>query len=434
MANFAATSKSSYAIFVVGFVVGVGVTSLARFSMSVACDVRVAAPAAVPCPPCAATAALAGTSVVGTAPVVSPVIAPAGDPPAPTTTEHTAATLSTALAPRPAAAATAAADWVDGLDAPPATAVPVARFDDDRPSTDAATASPSPAPPATKFVPPRRSVSGSRLEKSLAAMVAKYGQTFLTDKFTIHDYAPMYEKVLAPYMVHMDQPFKYLEIGLGCIPFYFNAAGLGYRFIKYYAPHVDYYGLDLMPCNFSHLGPEDAAYLHDGRVTRGSQVDPAALDAATRKAGGWFDVIVDDGSHVSQHIIRTFLHLFQYALRPGGVYCIEDLSASWIAMGGHPRSAQVSRTTSVNFIQNLIAQLQFPFHWRDKPLPRSFEPYVHPRATFPITKLGAMIRSIDCDREICCITKMDNAPEAKHKFSVPCDKDVCEIPPLFVKE
>jgi hypothetical protein len=37
-----------------------------------------------------------------------------------------------------------------------------------------------------------------------------------------------------------------------------------------------------------------------------------------------FDIIIDDGSHLSAHQIATFEHLYG-ALREGGVYVVEDV-------------------------------------------------------------------------------------------------------------
>ena len=47
-----------------------------------------------------------------------------------------------------------------------------------------------------------------------------------------------------------------------------------------------------------------------------------------------FDIIIDDGSHHSDDIIQAFRSLFD-KLRPGGVYSVEDLHASyWESLGG----------------------------------------------------------------------------------------------------
>ena len=38
-----------------------------------------------------------------------------------------------------------------------------------------------------------------------------------------------------------------------------------------------------------------------------------------------FDIILDDGSHATKHIIQSFVHGFSL-IRPGGVYMIEDIT------------------------------------------------------------------------------------------------------------
>ena len=386
MMSNAAARTSTQIVLAVGIVIGICIAMIGRLVFTSECEHCVPCPRAPECPPCARPAA---------APAV--VAAPARCP-------------KSTVAESPA-------DVVRHLT-----------------TIAAAAADPTPAEPEAKFVASRFPVRGSKIERSLDNLVAKTGDSSArSDKFRVHDYGPMYEKALAPYMLDKTTPFKFFEIGLGCFDWNNFNGGPGYRFIKHYAPHADYFGLDINPCNFSHLTSADVEYLAD-RFVRGSQVDPAALATATRKAGGYFDFIIDDGSHMSDHMIATFLNLFQNSLRPGGVYCIEDLSTAFINMGGHPRSAQASRRTSVNFMQDLMGQLQFPWHWLDGDvMHRALKPSIHPDATFPITKLAAMIRSIDCDREICCITKMDNAPDAKHRFAVPCHDDICEIPSRYVR-
>jgi predicted methyltransferase len=43
--------------------------------------------------------------------------------------------------------------------------------------------------------------------------------------------------------------------------------------------------------------------------------------------GQGFDVIVDDGGHNTAQQLSSFMMLFQHALKPGGLYVIEDLHA-----------------------------------------------------------------------------------------------------------
>ena len=37
-----------------------------------------------------------------------------------------------------------------------------------------------------------------------------------------------------------------------------------------------------------------------------------------------FDIVIDDGSHILEHIIKTFTHIFPH-VKKGGYYFIEDL-------------------------------------------------------------------------------------------------------------
>ncbi len=269
-------------------------------------------------------------------------------------------------------------------------------------------------------LPARRQPQGASIRKVAAAIAAKHGRLAVSDKFRdepgAHDYGYIYEKVLAPYVAATHERFKLLEIGLGCAGTA-GGAGAGYRFFTAYAPNVQYAGIDLVACDFAHLGPEAVAYLKD-HTYRGSQTDKAVLDRAHAEQGP-FDVIVDDGSHRSEHIMATFNHMFP-KLRPGGVYIIEDLFACFSSspyVGGYrDRRMQRERKTAIQFLTAMIMQLSFPFEQ-----PRSGALFVHPSVSFPITALARMIRSIECDREVCAITKMDGS--GLHPWPVPCAPD-----------
>ena len=64
-----------------------------------------------------------------------------------------------------------------------------------------------------------------------------------------------------------------------------------------------------------------------GLVYCGSQADPVFLeDVASQR--GEFDVVIDDGSHQSEHIIASFKNLAKH-VRDGGLYIIEDVHACY---------------------------------------------------------------------------------------------------------
>ena len=63
-------------------------------------------------------------------------------------------------------------------------------------------------------------------------------------------------------------------------------------------------------------------------VRIGSQADASFLETITRDFGP-FDIIIDDGSHHSSHMIASFNHLFASALNDDGIYLAEDLHANY---------------------------------------------------------------------------------------------------------
>jgi hypothetical protein len=144
-----------------------------------------------------------------------------------------------------------------------------------------------------------------------------------TDKWGPHFYTPIYHELLAPLR---DRPVKLLEIGVG---------GYGFRKIggASLAMWADYFqwgtiiGLDVAEKQLS-LGP---------RVTilQGSQGDPEFLARLAAEQGP-FDVVIDDGSHVAEHVALSFNKLFP-AVVDDGYYIIEDVqTAFWPAYGGSP--------------------------------------------------------------------------------------------------
>ena len=67
-----------------------------------------------------------------------------------------------------------------------------------------------------------------------------------------------------------------------------------------------------------------------GRRRRVRQLDQSSAEdlAELCRQEAPFDIIIDDGSHLSAHQIHTFEHLFG-ALREGGVYVVEDVQTSF---------------------------------------------------------------------------------------------------------
>lgn len=113
--------------------------------------------------------------------------------------------------------------------------------------------------------------------------------------------------------------FTLLEIGV--------EDGESLRMWRAYFPNARICGLD--------IDPEAARLAPEFDVITASQDDVAALARLLDRYPD-LEVVVDDGSHYNEHIIRTFEFLFP-RLPSGAVYAIEDLDASYDReWGGYP--------------------------------------------------------------------------------------------------
>lgn len=110
-------------------------------------------------------------------------------------------------------------------------------------------------------------------------------------------------------------------------------------------PGSEVVGIDIDP------GCADLALPANARVLIGNAADEAFLQSVLGTQT--FDLIVDDGSHRSHDVVRSFGLLFP-RLRPGGRYFIEDLHASyWREFGGGFRAPD----SAVEFLKSLIDAL-----------------------------------------------------------------------------
>ena len=71
---------------------------------------------------------------------------------------------------------------------------------------------------------------------------------------------------------------------------------------------------------------------------------------------GVLDIIIDDGSHLNEHIIETFKILFP-KLKDGGIYVVEDIQTSyWNDYGGDSKDLNNPKT-AMNFFKRLTDSL-----------------------------------------------------------------------------
>lgn len=139
---------------------------------------------------------------------------------------------------------------------------------------------------------------------TLTELADKYqadkGSKWSRGTYPPHNYTPVYDQMLTKWR---DEPLRVLEIGV--------AEGASLRMWREYFPNAEIFGLDIKP----------VIEIPGVTVIQGDQGNVFDLHALPGK----FDLIVDDGSHLSQHQLTSFYTLCPFKMNPGGVYIIEDM-------------------------------------------------------------------------------------------------------------
>jgi demethylmacrocin O-methyltransferase len=175
----------------------------------------------------------------------------------------------------------------------------------------------------------------SQSPKDLTELAARFG----SDKWGGHWYTPHYARHFEPYR---ELPVKVLELGIGGYSAV-DRGGESLRMWKHYFRRGLIYGLDIFP----------KSGIDQSRITtiQGDQGDEQFLDDLGRRLGP-FDIVIDDGSHISHHVIASFNALLPH-VRAGGLYVIEDLlTAYWPKWGG--ATDPTAQYRSIELIKDLI--------------------------------------------------------------------------------
>lgn len=161
-----------------------------------------------------------------------------------------------------------------------------------------------------------------------------------SDKWGDHNYAKYYQTHF--YGIRRKK-LNLLEIGIGG---YDNPilGGNSLRMWKSFFPSSNIYGVDIY----------DKAQLQEARVKtfQGSQIDENFMNMVCDEIVS-LDIIIDDGSHVNEHVIKTFELLFP-RLNDGGIYVVEDMQTSyWPSMGGNNVDLY-DKSTMINYFRDKI--------------------------------------------------------------------------------
>ena len=183
--------------------------------------------------------------------------------------------------------------------------------------------------------------------EDLAQLALQFG----TDKEGSHFYARHYQTHFQALRL---KDVNLLEIGIGG----YNdptQGGHSLRMWKAYFPNGRINGIDLL----------DKSLLEEERIRTfaGSQVDQPFLERVIAEIGTP-DIIIDDGSHLSEHVIASFQILFPL-LAPDGIYVVEDLQTSYWGpdsriTGNWGGASDLNAShTSMNFLKSLVDCLNY---------------------------------------------------------------------------
>lgn len=161
------------------------------------------------------------------------------------------------------------------------------------------------------------------------------GEGKIVNKWT--HYFPIYEKHLLPWR---NKSINFLEIGV-------SQGGSLQIWQRFFGPMARVVGIDINPDCAKHAGPGI-------EVRIGDQSDPAFLGALIDEFGP-FDIVIDDGSHQMEHVIKTFEFLYP-RISKNGLYIVEDLhTAYWPEFGGGLENPDTFVNISKEFVDRLNA-------------------------------------------------------------------------------
>ena len=151
-----------------------------------------------------------------------------------------------------------------------------------------------------------------------------------------HNYTEVYSQYFDPIK---DLPFKFLEIGI--------FRGNSVKLWEDYFPNAELHFIDISYDPVQYFSKRSHYHLVD-------QQNRTALEKFVQETGGAFDIILDDGGHMMQQQIVSFLTLFPH-VKKGGMYIIEDLHTSyWSSYGGGNHTA-----TTISFLKKLIDDVNY---------------------------------------------------------------------------
>jgi glycosyltransferase involved in cell wall biosynthesis len=147
----------------------------------------------------------------------------------------------------------------------------------------------------------------SKSEKYENLSFGELCKVFNCDKAITHEYHIVYEKFISKFR---DKEINLFEIGID--------AGSSLKVWQNYLPFAMIYGMDI----------SKTYDIKRGKIFLGDQSNMNDMVSIVNKIPKC-KIIVDDGSHVADHQLKSFYYLFENLLDWGGVYVIEDIECNY---------------------------------------------------------------------------------------------------------
>ena len=176
------------------------------------------------------------------------------------------------------------------------------------------------------------SIDSSELKaQSGKTMLCQLAEKYGVDKCPVinHSYTPAYHTLLFPLKEKIN---SVLEIGIGNIPLMRPMVGEKYklgaslRMWRDYFPNAQIIGCDI----------DRSVLFNDEERIKTFYVDQSdkgsllSLADTVRPITETFDIIIDDGSHIEEHMRLSFQTLWKFVKPGGGIYIIEDIKSSYM--------------------------------------------------------------------------------------------------------
>jgi hypothetical protein len=211
-----------------------------------------------------------------------------------------------------------------------------------------------------------------------------------TDKSSeIHNYCVKYEKYL---QFNRYDKLNIMEIGV--------LDGQSLKTWREYYYQSKIIGIDINPDCKQYDDRDNNVY-----VEIGSQFDSEFLTQIKTQYGP-FDMILDDGSHINEHVIFSFKQLWD-SIKPSGVYVVEDCGTSYYEDYGGGRYKE---GTMIEYFKGIIDEVNFFGEWLDEgvfhtSLARREDYLIEQFKTKGYDYIGTQIESINFLNGIIIITK-----------------------------